>query len=215
MMSATDTLQHLLLWPFWTFLLLEPVSKFINLNALLRTIFLIVLYIALNYNNLIRESDISNVSSNPINLIFAIIAPFIVLRLNGLIKLGGRSTLPVTLSLNDSLTDAIGPAIIEELAFRNLIVRNLQGLGLPDFVSSWCSGLLFGIVHGFDFRTLLSCFVFHEWMMSIKPYNMFAHFWWNLFILANGEFVTNLNKIELSAQTIIVMIILALCGRVL
>ena len=206
MMSATDTLQRLPLWPFWSFLLLEPVSKFINLNVLLRTIFLIVLYIALNYN-LIRESE--NVSSNPINLIFAIIAPFIVLRLNGLIKL------VTPLSLNDSLTDAIGPAIIEELAFRNLIVRNLQGLGLPDFVSSWCSGLLFGIVHGFDFRTLLSCFVFHEWMMSIKPYNMFAHFWWNLFILANGEFVTNLNEIELSAQTIIVMIILALCGRVL
>lgn len=206
MMSATDTLQHLLLWPFWTFLLLEPVSKFINLNALLRTIFLIVLYIALNYN-LIRESE--NVSSNPLNLMFAIIAPFIVLRLNELIKWVGP------LPLNDSLTDAIGPAIIEELAFRNLIVRNLQGLGLPDFVSSWCSGLLFGIVHGFDFRTLLSCFVFHEWMMSIKPYNMFAHFWWNLFILANGEFVTNLNEIELSAQTIIVMIILALCGRVL
>lgn len=212
MTSATDTLQRLPLWPFWSFLLLEPVSKFINLNALFRTIFLIVLYIALNYNNLTRESDISNVSNNllnPLNLVFAILAPFIVLRLNGLIKLGGP------LSLNDSLTDAIGPAIIEELAFRNLIVRNLQGLGLPDFISSWCSGLLFGIVHGFDFRTLLSCFVFHEWMMSIKPYNMFAHFWWNLFILANGEFVTNLNEIELSAQTIIVMIILALCGRVL
>lgn len=210
MMSATDTLQCLPLWPFWSFLLLEPVSKFINLNALLRTIFLIVLYIALNYNNLIRESEnVSNNQLNPLNLIFAIIAPFIVLRLNGLIKL------VTPLSLNDSITDAIGPAIIEELAFRNLIVRNLQGLGLPDFVSSWCSGLLFGIVHGFDFRTLLSCFVFHEWMMSIKPYNMFAHFWWNLFILANGEFVTNLNEIELSAQTIIVMIILALCGRVL
>ena len=202
MIGATQCIP---LWPFWSFLLLEPINKFVNLNALLRTIFLVVLYIALNYNELIHKSDIS---SNVFNLVFAIFAPFIVLRLNGLTK-------SIPLPLNDSLTDAIGPAIIEELAFRDLIVRNLQGLGLPDFVSSWCSGLLFGIVHGFDFRTLLSCFVFHEWMMSIRPYNMFAHFWWNLFILANGEFVTNLNEIELSTQTIIVMIILAVFGRIL
>lgn len=109
------------------------------------------------------------------------------------------------------LDTAILPAIVEEVAFRECIRP------------SWLAAVLFGLMHlrpgmmlsiSTTIDTMLSCMLFHCWMMKIRPTNILAHFWWNLIVLGDESktSTTTLNTIETRHSTMLLLLILAFIG---
>lgn len=112
------------------------------------------------------------------------------------------------------LETAILPAIVEEIAFRECIRP------------SWLAAILFGLMHirpsmiltttslSTMIDIMLSCMLFHCWMMKIRPANILAHFWWNLIVLSINEnnTITTLNTIETSHSTMLLLLIMAFIG---
>ena len=113
------------------------------------------------------------------------------------------------------LETAILPAIVEEIAFRECIRP------------SWLAAILFGLMHirpsmiitttslSTMIDIMLSCMLFHCWMMKIRPANILAHFWWNLIVLSvndDNNTITTLNTIETSHSTMLLLLIMAFIG---
>lgn len=107
------------------------------------------------------------------------------------------------------LENAVLPAIVEEVAFRECIYP------------SWLAAILFGMMHlkpgitlPIAVDTMLSCVLFHYWMVRIRPANIVAHFWWNLIVLnsATDDENTALNTIEIKHSTMLLLLILAFIG---